>query len=77
MNEKELLQLKDRIDNAKTSLSESEGKKKYLMQELGEKYKCKDIEKASKLTRKMNDEVDQLNEEIAKGVKHIEEKYNV
>ncbi len=77
MNERGLLQLKERINKAKASLSESEGQKKYLMQELKEKFKCKSTQEAIDKHCQIEKEITELGKELAKDINEIEEEYNV
>lgn len=77
MEEQELFELKERIDKAKSKVSELKGRQQYLMGELTKQYNCKTIEAAETKAQKIEDEIVQLNQKITEGTKELEEKYNV
>lgn len=75
IGERELLQLKSKIDTAKSKVSELKGRREYLMLELSKKWACEDIDHAKERVVEMGEEIDKLDARIAKGVKRIEEQY--
>ena len=77
MNEKELLKLKEKINNAKSEVSELKGQEKYLIKELKENWNCDSIEAAKKTLKKLEVDVLQINQKIDEGIQELEEKYNV
>lgn len=77
MNEKELLKVKEKIDEAKSKVSELKGRKQYLMQELKDTWDCTSLEKARDKLKEMETQIIALNEQIEKGTRQIEEKYDV
>ncbi|MFP4025768.1 MAG: hypothetical protein ACLFVR_14690 [Thiohalospira sp.] len=76
MNEKELLDLKEEINEAKTEVAELKGQRKSLMTQLKDTWGCSSIEKAQekiKLMRKsIEDLQDKINEEIEELEKYFE-----
>jgi len=77
MTEKNLLELKDQIDEAKASVAELKGQQTILMQQLKTNYNCKSIEEAETLLAKWKKEVDKMQIQIDEGLKELEEKYNI
>ena len=77
MNEQELFELKERIDTAKSKVSELKGSKKQLMKELKEQWDCSTVEAAEKKAKTMEKEIEQLNTKITEGTEELEEKYDV
>ncbi len=75
MNEKELLQLKSKVDEAKSEVTRLKGKEQYLMQQLGNDWGCKTVEDAEKLLKTMNKDIETTNTQIDKGLEELEEKY--
>jgi len=74
MKEKELLELKEKIEHAKSEIAELTGRRNYLLQELNDKWDCSDITEAKQKLRQMEAEIDTLKEDIRHKVKLIEEK---
>lgn len=72
MNEQELFELKERIDMAKSKVSELKGRQQYLMKELKEQWDCDSIEKAETKVRKTENEIEQFNQKIDKGTEELE-----
>ena len=77
MTEKNLLELKDQIEDAKASVAELKGQQTILMQQLKTNYNCKSIEEAETLLAKWKKEVDKMQMQIGEGLKELEEKYNI
>jgi len=75
MTEKDLLQLKEQIDQAKESIAEFTGKLKYLQQELKEKWGCNTIDDAEKKVGELGEDIEKLEDEIETAMADIEEKY--
>jgi len=75
MNEQDLLKLKKQIDDAKKEVSELEGRKKYLEQQLKEEWKCKDLDAAKKKIKTFRTEIQDLEEKIEEGIADLQEKY--
>lgn len=77
MNEQELVNLKKKIDKAKTQASELKGRKDYLHQELQNKYNCTTTKEAKALIASMNADIKKIEKLIEKGLIKIERDYIV
>ena len=77
MTEQELIALKQQIDKAKSKVSELQGQKQYLAEELREKHDCKTIKEAEILSTKMSKDIESMESEIEKNINKIREDYNV
>ena len=77
MDEKELLELKEDIEDAKSKVSELKGTHKHLMNQLKEDWDCTTVEQAQKKVEKMENEISTLSTQIDAGVKELNEKYKV
>ncbi len=77
MTEKQLLDLKEQIDDAKQSVSELKGQQTALLRQLKDTYKCSSIEEAEKLADKMKQDIDKLQKQIDEGCRELEEKYEI
>lgn len=75
MTEKELLDLKERVDDAKTKVSELKGQQTALMNQLKTDWKCNSIEEAEKKLKTMEKEIATIEDKIKEGVEELEEKY--
>ena len=74
-NEKELLELKEKVDKAKSQLSEAKGRKEYLIQQLQSDWDCTTVEQANKLLEQMEGNIETLDEQIEEKMEEIKEKY--
>jgi uncharacterized protein YukE len=77
VDEEKLLELKQKIDTAKTTVAELTGQRKSMMTQMKETWGCKTLEEADKKLEKMNKEIKDLDDEIKKRSAEIEEKYKV
>jgi predicted nucleic acid-binding Zn-ribbon protein len=77
MTKEQLLDLKDQIDEAKSSVSELKGQQTALLKQLKDTYKCSSIEAAETLSEKMKKDIDKLQKQIDEGCKELEEKYEL
>jgi len=68
MKEQELLQLKERITNAKAKVNELKGRHNYLMQELVQQWNCKTVAEAEAKVNNMNAEIVKLDAQINVGL---------
>ena len=75
MNAKELLKLKERIDTAKIEVSELEGRKKALLEELDREYGCKSVKQAEKKRQQMEEEQESLKVSRLEAIAELEENY--
>jgi peptidoglycan hydrolase CwlO-like protein len=77
MTEKQLLELKEKVADAKTQVSELTGQQTALMSQLKTDWSCKTIKEAEEKLSEMEDNIASIEKKIEKGVKELEEKYNV
>lgn len=77
MNEQQLLNLKHQVEEAKDKAAELKGQQKSLMARLDKDWGCKTVAQAEKKAKEIQTEIDQLNDQINKGVEELEEKYEL
>ena len=77
MTERQLLELKEEIEEAKQSVSELNGQKTALLKQLKDTFKCGSIEEAQAKSQQMKKDIDKLQLQIDEGSKDLEEKYDV
>jgi len=75
MTEKELLELKEDIQEAKQKVSELKGERQALMKRLKEDWNCGSLEEAEKKLKEMSEQVDKLSDEITEGMEELESKF--
>jgi chromosome segregation ATPase len=74
LDEQGLLDLKEKITEAKSTVSELKGHQTALTNQLKSDYGCKTIEEAEKKLKTMKSEITSLDEQIEEGIKELEEK---
>ena len=77
LDERDLLDLKKKVDEAKSTVSELTGQKTALMKQLKDDWSCATIEQAEKKLKTMKKEIENLEQSIKEGVTELEEKYNI
>ena len=77
MTEKDLLRLKKDIDEAKNTLAELNGQKVTLTKQLKENWNCSTIEQAEKQLKKMQVEIEEMQEDIDSKISELEEVYKL
>jgi predicted nuclease with TOPRIM domain len=77
MTEKQLLDLKENVADAKQKVAELTGQNTALMNQLKTDYSCKTIAEAEDKLAKMDKDIFIIDKKIEDGVKDLEEKYNV
>ena len=77
MNENELLKLKQEIDEAKSKISELKGTKNHLMKDLKENWDCDALKGAEAKHKALRVELTTISSKIEKGVKELNEKYEL
>lgn len=77
IKEKQLLQLKENITVTKEQLSKLKGKYELYLQQLHDKFKCKNISQAEKLLEKMEKEQNDLQKQIDTSIEELEKNYNI
>ena len=75
MNTQQLLNLKKEIGEARQTATELTGRQKQLMETLEKDWDCTSVSQAEKKVKKMNTEIDRLNQKIKEGTAELEEKY--
>lgn len=74
MDKKDLLHLKNEIDEAKTAVAEFTGKKKSLLDTLKETFNCSSIQEAEEKVLKLEKQIEKLDSQIQNGLNELEEK---
>lgn len=77
MDQKQLLRLKEQVDEAKSAVSELKGQQKALMNQLKEEWKCDTVEKAEKKLDSMTEQITEFEDKIEDGVAELKEKHNI
>lgn len=73
MNERELLKLKDKVDQAKSATAELRGRRDYLSKELDSKYGCKSIKQAEAKLKELESKIVEIDDQIEDGIAKCEE----
>lgn len=76
MNEQELLKIKEQIEEAKGEVSELQGRKKYLLQELKENWGCKTVDEAFEKIELLKKQVEDIENKIATEVGKLKNEYD-
>jgi methyl-accepting chemotaxis protein len=77
LNRDELLELKEKIEEAQTKVTELNGHHSALMKQLSDDWDCSTVEEAEKKLKQIKKQIEKLDESIEEGTKEIEEKYDV
>ncbi len=77
MNDKELLELKKKIEISKQKTSELKGKQEVLMATLKKDYNCNSIEETTKKIKLFEDKIFDLEKKKKKGIQELKNKYNL
>ena len=77
MTEKELLRLKEDIEEAKAKEQQLKGQNKMLLKQLKDEFDCDDIESANNKLAKIKKKSEKIKKEIDKKVQEIQEKYEL
>lgn len=75
MKEKDLLRLKDKVDSAQATGQQLKGQKKAILEQLDDDFDCKTTKAAKKKVKELKSNIADVDNEIDKEVKVIEEKY--
>ena len=76
MKEKELLQLKAKIETAESSVQQLKGRKKELLVQLKEDFKCENLKESKSKRKELENELETIKEKLESKVAEIEKKYN-
>lgn len=77
LNEKELLNLKENVSDAKTKVAELTGQQTALLSQLKTDYACKTIVEAEEKLAKMDKDITSIDKKIEAGILELENKYEV
>jgi len=72
---KKLLNLKERIEEARSEASELKGQQKHLMKQL-EDWGCTSVKQAKEKAKELDKKINQLSNKIDQGVEELEEQYD-
>jgi len=75
MTEKQLLALKEEIEEAKSEVSKLEGRREQMMDTLKKDWDCETLEEAETKLEKMRKDFETLEEQIQEGLEELDEKY--
>ena len=77
MKEQELLDLKDKVETAKTTVSELTGQRTALMKQLKDDWGCKTLAEAEAKLKEMEKNISILDKKIERGTAELEKLYNL
>jgi predicted nuclease with TOPRIM domain len=73
MTDKQLLELKQKVEQAKQTVSELKGERTALLNQLTSNFKCSNIEDAKKKIKNFEKQVIELNETMEQEIQLLEE----
>ncbi len=77
MKQQDLLDLKEKIDEAKEKSSELRGQLNGLEKDLKDTWECDTTKAAEKKIKELDDKITKLNKQINDGVEELEETYEL
>jgi len=77
LKESELLALKTKVEEAKTTVSELKGHQQALLKQLKDDWGCKTIEDADKKLKTMKASIEKITEDIETKTAELEETYDL
>lgn len=77
ISDKELLELKKKIETSKQKVSELKGKQEVLMSSLKKDYGCSTLGEATKKIKLFEDRIFDLEKKKKKGIQELENKYDL
>jgi tetrahydromethanopterin S-methyltransferase subunit G len=69
--EQELLDLKKKVDNARSEEERHAGQQTQILRQLKDDYDCDSVEEAEKKLNRLKKQVENLDEELEEGVKQL------
>jgi hypothetical protein len=72
MGEKEIFELKQKIDKAKIKLAEQAGTRNHLMRKLQKDWECSTVKQAEEKDQQMSKEIEKLDKTIDAGIVELE-----
>jgi hypothetical protein len=76
MNEKQLLELKEKITTAKSEVNKLQGQQDYMLKEFKTNFGCSSIEEAKEKSSEFTTEINKLTKQINTGLQKLEEQIN-
>jgi flagellar biosynthesis chaperone FliJ len=76
MTEKEILKLRDKVESAEQSVQQLKGRRKELLAQLREDFKCDTNKQAKEKRKELISKLNTIQEKIEKKLDEIEKKYN-
>ena len=73
VSERDLLNMKEEIEQAKVKVNQLEGHKSALMKQLLDEWKCKTVKEAEKKLEELKTQLSSISSEIAEGIKKLQE----
>lgn len=77
MTEKQLMDLKVKVDAAKTKIAELRGKKMSVMDSLKRDWKCTTLKQAKEKTKKYQDTISDLEDKKQDAIDELHKNYNL
>ena len=77
MTTAELLDLKQDIEDTKTTVSELNGQLTTLKKQLKEDWQCNTIKQAEEMLKELDGNISKLDDRIKKGMAKLEDEYNI
>lgn len=75
MNEKQLLELKNQIEETKAKMAELHGKEKHLLSELKDQYSCDSVMEAEGKLKALDKKIELLESQLESNLTKIEEQH--
>lgn len=76
ITEKQLLNLKNSIKQSQSEISELQGRKKYIIQQLKTDWECNSIKEAKQKLNDFKEKVDKIDSDIESKLEDLAELYN-
>ena len=77
MTTEQLLELKQDIEDTKTTVSELNGQLTTLKKQLKEDWQCNTIKQAEEMLKELDGNISKLDDRIKKGMAKLEDEYNI
>lgn len=75
MSDLDLMRMKRKVDDSKEEYTELKGKEKALLEQLEERWDCRDVEEANSRLKAMNNERDDLERDLERDTKKLSDKF--
>ncbi len=77
MTEKDLLKVKEEIEESKSRVSELKGQQKALLKQLKDEFDCDTIEEAEEKLAEYENAITTLDKKIKRGLAEVDKKFNL